>query len=184
MRPDQPDNASGAADVEVGRIVAPWGTRGELKVTPFTDNPRRFSPDSTVTLGGRNARVVRSRKTDKHLIVKLEGIDDRNAAEALRGELLTIRPGQAPTLDRERTYYYFQVIGMEVYDEGGDRLGEVAEILRTGGNDVYTVRDGCGQEVLVPAIADVVLDVDTERGRMTVRLLDGLQGSPTATSAG
>ena len=178
MRPEQPDNASGAADVEVGRIVAPWGTRGELKVTPFTDNPRRFSPGGAVTLRGYPTKVVRSRKSDRHVIVKLEGVDDRNAAETLRGELLTIRPEQAPTLDREKTYYYFQVIGMEVYDEEGARLGEIAEILRTGGNDVYTVRDVHGRELLIPAIADVVLDLDPKHNRMTVRLLDGLSTAP------
>ena len=169
MRPEQPENASGDDSVEVGRVVAPWGVRGELRVSPLTDNPGRFRPGGAVILRGRSARVMRSRKSNKHIIVKLEGVDDRNAAEALRGELLTITPGEAPPLDREGTYYYFQVIGMEVFDEGGDRLGEITEILRTGANDVYTVRDAHGHDVLLPAISDVVLDVDTKNGRMTVR---------------
>ncbi len=173
MRPDQPGHAPGDDSVEVGRIVAPWGVRGDLRVEPVTDNPKRYRPGSVLRLRGRPTKVVRSRESGRRLVVKLEGVDDRNAAEALRGELLTIRPEEAPPLG-DGAYYHFQIIGMGVFDERGSRLGEVTGILRTGGNDVYEVRDGEGREVLAPAIADVVLDVDTERGRMTVRLPEGL----------
>ena len=174
MSPEQPDNAAGDASVEVGRVLAPWGIRGELRIDPLTDNPSRFRPGSLLRLRGRPTKVARSRKSGRHLIAKLEGVDDRNAAEALRGEPLTISPEEAPPLSREGTYYHFQIIGIEVYDESGNCLGEVTEILRTGGNDVYTVRDSDGNEKLLPAIADVVLDVDIERGSMTVRVPDGL----------
>ena len=180
MRPEQPDNAAGAADVEVGRIVAPWGIQGDMRIDPLTDNPVRFQPGGLMRLRDRPARVIRSRKAGRYLIAKLEGVDDRNAAEALRGELLTITPDEAPPLDREGTYYHFQIVGIDVYDESGVCLGEVTDILTTGGNDVYSVRDCQGGEVLLPAIPDVVLDVDTERGRMTVHLLDGLSGAPQA----
>ncbi len=167
--------------MDVGRVVAPWGIRGELRVAPLTDFPGRFRPGSVLRLRGRPVKVTRSRKSGQHLVAKLDGIDDRNAAEALRGERLTISPEEAPPLDRERTYYHFQIIGIEVYDESLGRLGKVTEILPTGGNDVYAVRDGSGRETLLPAISDVVQEVDTERGRMIVRLPDGLQKAPTTT---
>ena len=174
MRPEQPYNAAGPASVVVGHVAAPWGILGELRIDPLTDNPERFLPGSVLCLRGRPTKIARSRKSGRLFIVKLDGVDDRNAAEALRGEPLTISPEEAPPLSREGTYYHFQIIGMEVFDESGDYLGEVAEILRTGGNDVYTVRDGDGREVLLPAIADVVLDVDTQEGKMTVRVPEGL----------
>ena len=72
------------------------------------------------------------------------------------------------------SYYHFQVIDMDVVSEDGEPMGKVAEILTTGSNDVYVVRDPSSKDVLVPAIADVVLSVDPDQNRMIVRLPDGL----------
>ena len=153
MRPEQPYNAAGPASVVVGHVAAPWGILGELRIDPLTDNPERFLPGSVLCLRGRPTKIARSRKSGRLFIVKLDGVDDRNAAEALRGEPLTISPEEAPPLSREGTYYHFQIIGMEVFDESGDSLGEVAEILRTGGkNDVlHGAGTATGVRSLLPA---------------------------------
>ena len=99
---------------------------------------------------------------------------DRNAAEALRGTLLTV-PEQSLAELPEDTFYHFQLLDMDVYSDEGEYLGQVAEIIETPGNDVYIVRKPNERDLLLPAIRDVVLDVDTDLARMTVHLMPGLR---------
>ena len=160
-------------DVVVGRIVGAWGLRGEVKVLPQTDNPDRLSEGSRVYLSNRPARIERSTRAKAGLRLKLDLADDRTQAEELRGLLLTVpRSDVAPLPDG--SYYHFQIIDMDVLSEDGEPLGRVAEILATGGNDVYVVRDSAGKDILIPAIAGVVLEVDPGQNRMVVRLPEGL----------
>lgn len=167
--PPVPDDA-----VTVGTIVAPSGIRGELKVAPLTDFPHRFAPGSTLYLDGRAARVVSARQHKRGVVVKLDLVNDRNHAESLRGSSLTIPADDLETLP-EGSYYHFQIIGIEVWSEDGERLGEVAEIIDTGGNDVYLVRSEGRKDLLVPSIESVVLKTDIPANRMTVRLPEGLR---------
>ena len=172
----QPYNINGDGDDEiiVGHIVAPWGVRGELKINPLTDVPNRFENGSSLRLRGHPVTVMESKRSGSHLVVKLAEVPDRNTAEGLRGEYLAVSSDEVPVLTRENTYYHFQIIGIQVRNENGDHLGEVNDILNTGSNDVYVVRDDVGHDLLVPAIGDVVLEVDTDHNNMTVRLLEGL----------
>lgn len=101
-------------------------------------------------------------------ILKFHGIDDRNAAEGLRGELLTVRIDEVAPLE-EGQYWEHEILGLSVVTSRGRRVGRVVEILRTGANDVYRVA-GEDQEILIPAIRSVVLEVDTDRGRLVVSL--------------
>lgn len=107
------------------------------------------------------------------MVLKLAGIETRSQAEALRGAPLAVRREQAVALPPE-TYFWYQIIGLEVVDLDGRQLGRVAEVLRTGSNDVYVVRSG-DRELLLPAIRDVVRAIDLDQGRMTVELLPGLE---------
>ena len=155
--------------VAVGRIIGAWGIRGHVKVTPLSDNPDRFARGSPLLLGRSTVRVVSSRRDKAHLVVRLDAVGDRTTAESLRGMHLAVpreEVGPAPP----GSYYHYQIIGMDVSMEDGSSLGQVVQILRTGSNDVYVVRDGQRNETLVPALADVLLEVDPERGRMVVRL--------------
>ena len=167
--PPAPDDA-----VTVGTIVAASGLRGELKVAPLTDFPRRFSPGSTLYLEGRAARVVSSRQHKRGVVVKLDLVNDRNHAESLRSTPLTIPADDLESLP-DGSYYHFQIIGIEVWSEDGERLGEVAEIIDTGVNDVYLVRSEGSKDLLVPSIESVVLEADIPANRMTVRLPEGLR---------
>ena len=160
-------------EVVVGRLVGAWGLRGEVKVQPHTDNPERLSVGSRVFLSGRPTTIERSTTTKAGLRLKLDLAGDRTQAEALRGSLLTIpRTEVAPLPDG--SYYHFQVIDMEVLSEEGQPMGKVAEILTTGSNDVYVVKAPGRKDVLVPAIADIVLKIDPDQNRMVVRLPEGL----------
>ena len=150
----------------VGWIAAPWGVRGDLKVQPLTDFPERFQRGAALWVRGRRIEVQRSRWSRGFVYLGLSGIDSRSAAEELRGTLLEVPESDLTPLP-EGQYYRFQVIGLEVRTPEGRSLGRVAEILSTGSNDVYVVRGG-PRELLVPAIEDVVKEVDIEGGRLVV----------------
>ena len=169
----QRSEPSNEDDVVVGRIKGPWGLRGDLKVEALTDFSARFSQGSLLYLDGQPVRVQRSREVKGDFVAKLDVVDDRTQAEALRGRLLTVPQHELNPLPKG-SYYHFQVVGMAVWSESGEYLGEVKEILPTrGANDVYLVGEG-RSELLVPAVDEVVLEVDPQENKMTVRLPEGL----------
>jgi 16S rRNA processing protein RimM len=159
----------------IGRILRPWGVRGELKVEILTEDPTRFQRLETVYVGPQFVphRLERARLHKGDLILKLAGCDDRNAAEELRDLLVNVAMEDALPLE-EGEYWVHQLLGLEVWTAEGEKLGLVREVLETGANDVYVVRDQSGREVLIPALKDVVLEIDLDAGRMLVELLEGL----------
>ena len=159
--------------VVVGRIRSAWGLRGDVGVEVLSDSPMRFAPGSVLRVKGKSARVERSRPGKRGLLVKLDVANDRAQAESLRGEELTVLPEQVEPLP-DGVYYHFQILDMRVLTEDEENLGTVSEIIVTGGNDVYVVHEDGRRDILIPAIPEVVLDVDVEAGTMLVRLPDGL----------
>ena len=160
--------------VLVGRVTGPWGIRGHLKVQPHTESAERFATGSRLHLDGTPATVVSSRPHRVGYVIRLDSVQDRTTAESLHGALLTVHEDDLAELP-EDVFYHFQLIDMDVVSEEGERLGRIAEILETPGNDVYLVRKPDCRDLLLPAIRDVVLDVDVESARVTVRLLPGLR---------
>ena len=158
----------------VGRIVGPHGIRGEIKVKILTDFPERFAPGSLLYLGEEDFQreVISSRPHRGMLLVKLSGLTDRTAVEGLRGKYLFIPREEAMPLEEDE-YYEDELVGLVVETMEGELLGELVEIMWTGANEVYIVQGPRG-EVLIPAIAQVVQDVDLETGVMRVALLPGL----------
>ena len=152
--------------LSIGVIRGAWGLRGEVRVGVITDFPERFSPGEKVYLDGRPMTVEASHLSGGDFILKLSGLSDCEEADGLKGRYLEIPRSQVAPLP-EGTYYQFQVLGLKVYTTEGDYLGEVVEIISTGSNDVYVVRDG-GKELLIPALEDVVKTVDLKEGRMVV----------------
>jgi 16S rRNA processing protein RimM len=159
--------------VAVGRVAAPRGVQGELKVEPLTDFSERFDPGQTLWAAGVRREVETSRRHRRQVLLKLSGIDSTHDAEALRGALLEIPASELAALE-DGQYYRFQILGMTVQDAGGHDLGTVVDIVHTGANDVYVVHGPQG-ELLIPAIDDVVRKVDVERRRMVVELMEGLR---------
>jgi 16S rRNA processing protein RimM len=120
--------------------------------------------------------VVRARvaphRGHAEVILQLDGVADRDAAEQLRGWLVQVPKTEAWKLPRGR-YYWHQIVGLRVLTTDGEEIGTVAEILETGANDVYVVK-GDGGERLIPAIKQVVTEIAPERGEMVVELLPGM----------
>ena len=166
MRPEE-------AEVIVGRVSGAWGLRGDLKIQLLTDFPSRFSPGSVVYLEGEPARVERSRPIRGGMLVKLDVVNDRTRAESLGGHFLSIPEREVGPLP-EGSYYHFQIIDARVWSDQGEYLGQVAEILTTGSNDVYVVKGSDRKELLIPALEGVILAVDLFQNRITVRLPEGL----------
>jgi 16S rRNA processing protein RimM len=172
--------ASGTAGDEllaVGLISRAHGVRGEVSVQPLSEVEARFQAGSVLLLGpaGQKPLTVKSARPHRHrLLVKFEEVGDREAAESLRGRVLLVRKQDAPPLSPDR-YWVHQVVGIEVVTESGRSLGKVREVLHNPANDVWLVED-CGREILIPALRDVVADVDPAARRAVIRETPGLLG--------
>jgi 16S rRNA processing protein RimM len=163
----------------VGQVLRPHGVRGEVRVKILTGYPERLEQHACFYLARpaspeavRRYPVEQLRLHQDVLLLKLGGCDDRNTADALRGMLVQIPAAEAVPLE-EGEYYLFQLVGMQVETEDGEHLGRVTQVLETGANDVYIVQGSRG-EMLLPAIEDVMVELDLESRRMVVRLTPGL----------
>jgi 16S rRNA processing protein RimM len=158
----------------VAQVTGAHGIRGELKCRVVTDFPsRRFRRGKTVVIGDNDHVIESARVQGMTVLLKLEDIGDRDTAAALRNQEILIRPEDAVALPKGQ-YYWHQVIGLRVEDATTrEPLGEVTDILETGANDVYVIRGGRG-EILVPAIKDVIKQIDPAAGLMLIEPLPGL----------
>ena len=169
----QRDVADATGRVAVGLINGPWGLRGHVKVTPYTSNEERFRPDSVLLLDGAPVRVLDVRRPKGYPCVKFEGYHDRTAAGALAGTIIEVDESDLPEL-QEGEHYVYDLVGLTVVTTDGDAIGRLHEVLHTAANDVYLVRRPGAADALVPAIADVVVEVDIAGGRMVIDPLPGL----------
>jgi 16S rRNA processing protein RimM len=158
----------------IGRVLKPWGYRGEIKIKILTDFPERFASLQTVFLGddAKIFSVEGARLHGNAARLKLKGIDSTEAAEKLRNQLVQIPTEEATPLPVGKVYLY-QLIGLRVRTMEGEPLGEIVDVLDTGANDVYVVRDG-SREILLPAIGQVVKEINLESREMVVELMEGL----------
>jgi 16S rRNA processing protein RimM len=163
--------------LEVGRIVKSHDFSGRLRALSYCESEKVLKSTEEVFLRQGSADPVpfklrEIRGSRKNLIVSFEGIDDDDAARGLVGsEILVPRDRFAKLPDDE--FYWWELIGLEVRTEEGRSLGRIESIFPTGGNDVYVCTGG-EREILIPAIGEVVRDIDKDKGRMIVRLLEGL----------
>jgi 16S rRNA processing protein RimM len=163
----------------VGQVLGAHGLHGELKVRVLTDDPLRFRRLQQVFLGLDDRTPVPwtvqgSRLHKGNVLLMLEGCNDRTTVETLRGYWVHVPLEEAIPLE-EGEYYEHQIVGLAVWTVAGEQLGTVAEIIFTGANEVYVVRDDSRSEILVPAIESVVLEVDLETGRILVELPEELR---------
>ncbi len=158
--------------ITIGQVVAPWGTKGKLKVAVATDFPQRFAPHSQIYVNRQPMTIAGTEWHKGKAIIKLDTIDSIEQAEKLRGQAVEIHHSQLQPLP-EGQYYHFQLIGLEVWTTQGELLGKVTQILTAESNDNYVVR-GAEGEILIPAIEDVVKSVDLDKGRITIEAIDGL----------
>ncbi|WP_019879497.1 ribosome maturation factor RimM [Succinispira mobilis] len=155
----------------IGKILAPHGVRGEVRIKPLTELPERFLTLLELNIEEYGQlKVEQARFHKQFVLVKLAGIEDMNAAEKLRGHNIVMDKADLGNLPEGR-YYAFEIEGLEVYDTENNFLGKIIEVLQTGSNDVYIVKNNEGKELLIPALKKVVKNIDLSEGKMLVSLL-------------
>ena len=165
----------GPVYLTVGFIRRPHGVHGEMIMDLHTDFPERMKRGRKVLVGEEHKPQTLDsvRPHQAGLLIKLKGIDTPEDAGRLRNQWVYIKSSEAAPLPEGKIYQY-ELFGFQVVDENDRMLGELVEILETGANNVYVVRDESGHELLLPAIPSVVLNVDPGRRLMRVHLLEGL----------
>ena len=162
---------------QIGIFTNTHGIRGEIKVFPTTDDPKRFKRLKKVILRTPKEEKeleVESVRFQKQLVLlKFKGIDNINEIERDKGAGLFVPRSEAVPLGKDE-YFIADLIGLKVITDEGEELGELSEVLQTGANDVYVVRQG-EKEWLLPAIADCVKEVDITGGQMVVHMMEGLR---------
>ena len=163
--------------LQVGIITSTHGVRGEVKVYPTTDDPRRFRRLKEVVLDtGKekmNLEIEGVKFFKQFVILKFKGLDNINDIEKYRQKSLYVTRKNAVRLQRDE-YFIADLIGLKVQDEDGKELGTVKDVIETGANDVYEVVMADGKSLLLPAIKQCILNVDVENGTMQVYVLEGL----------
>jgi 16S rRNA processing protein RimM len=157
----------------VGRIAKAHGIRGEVAIDVISDAPDRFAPGARVYAGERPLTVASSRSHQGRELVLFEEVPDRNAAEMLRGVELTIPFSDAREIDDAWSFYPHQLVGLAVVDEAGTTLGTMQRVDESPGGDLWVVRSD-GRDVLVPAVRDIVREVDLENKKIVLHPPDGL----------
>ena len=163
---------------EVGQIVNTFGIKGQLKVKPFTDDMERFEELKTVYICKKNEMKkveIEDVKYNKQcVLLKVKGIEDLTQAEKYKGLFLKIDRKDAKKIPKD-TYFIADILGLEVYTDEGELLGKVDDIFPTGANDVYVVKDELGKQILLPSIPEVLKEIDLEKGKVIVHLIEGLR---------
>lgn len=163
--------------ITIGKALKPWGLKGEVKVQPLTDFPERFSQIGRVYLVSPQGReiscTVRSVRYQGGVpVLLLEGYDAPEHAKAIVNWLIKVPEEEAVPL-QEGQYYWFELIGMVVLSEAGEKLGEITDIFRTGSNDVYVMTRG-SKDVYLPATKEIIRHVDRAARTMVIHVMDGL----------
>ena len=169
--------AAGLMLITIGKAVKPFGVKGEMKIEPMTDFPERFKDLRRVYLVSPSGKelvceVQSLRYAGEVPLLHFSGYDTPEKAKALNGWFLQVPEEEAVPLP-EGSYYRFELIGMEVVSEGGEKLGTITDVFETGSNDVYVVKHG-RKEVYIPATKEIVKQVDRKTKRMVIHLMDGL----------
>ena len=163
---------------QVGVISSTHGIRGEVKVFPTTDDVRRFKKNMEIILDtgkGNIALTVESVKFFKQFVIlKFKGIDNINDIEKYKTKSLYVTRANAVRL-RKDEYFIADLIDMDVWEDNGEKLGILKDVIETGANDVYIITLEDGKELLVPAIKECILEVDVEGRKMVIHVMEGLR---------
>lgn len=150
----------------MARVTGARGLRGAMRIEALTDWPEHLDPGELLFVEGeaQTRRVLSIEWGGRVPVVSIEGIDSREAAEALQGRYLEVEATELP----EGSYYWHQLEGLSVSDPSGAVLGTLTSVFRVGENEVYRIESADGAELLIPALRDVVRDIDLDARRMVV----------------
>lgn len=163
--------------ITVGKILAAHGIKGQVKIDVQSNNPLRFRRGHLLFVEKlqKQLKITAVQEHKSCLLLTLQGVDDRNQAEALAGSLLQVEESDLPKLP-EGEYYYYQIEGIKVFDaEQGMLIGEVEEVLDYTANDVFVIRREGKRPLLLPALKSTVNRLDIEGGKMFVIIPEGLE---------
>ncbi len=161
--------------IKVGKIVSAVGIRGEVKVYPYTDYPERFEELQGVFAEDDWMEIEKVRYQKNMAVIKFAGIDDRNAAEAVRDRFLTIEKKDLRPLGEDE-YFIFDLIGLKAQDQDGVLLGTVSDVIQNTAQDLYEITAENGEKYLIPAVREFVTDIDINHGIMKIKPIEGLLG--------
>ncbi len=162
--------------IEIGRVVNTHGIRGNLKIQPWCDDPEVFYDLEEIYIDDKRYEIENAGLHKTSVLLKVKGIDSINDAEPLKNKTAYVERSALGELP-EGTYYICDLMGLEVKTEDGEVLGVIDDIIKTGSNDVYVLKDETQkrkQPILIPVIDEVVKEVNIEAGYVTVKLLKGL----------
>ena len=163
--------------LEIGQIVNTFGIKGMVKVKPFTDNIERFSNLEKIYIKNKSGQTeykIQEVKYHKNMVlIKLEGINTPEQADLLRNSYLIVDRETEEPLEPGR-YYIVDMIGLDVFTDDNEYLGKLEDIYNTGSNDIYVVKNELGKQVLLPAIEDVIKNIDMDNKKVIVHLIPGL----------
>ena len=154
--------------IEAGEIVNTHGVRGEIKMLPWLDSPEDMRGFTRCRIGGKDYAIATCRVQNTCNLLKLEGVDTMEAAQALRGKTVTL---YREDMD-EDVIFAGDLIGMEVFSQG-EKIGELTQVLDYPGNQVYVVKGE--KEYMLPAVKEFILSTDLDGNRMEVKLLEGME---------
>ncbi len=160
--------------VKLGKITAPQGIKGEVRVYPYTDEQTRFSAVKELEIENVKSSIEKVRYDRNMVILKLSGVDDRNAAEALRGKELYLQRDMLWDIP-EDTYFVQDLLGMDVVTDDGRGVGKLLEVVQNTSQDIYVIGQEGGKSFMLPAVKEFVLNVDQDRRVMTVHLIEGME---------
>ena len=164
-------------EFQIGVITQTHGIKGEVKVFPTTDDVKRFKRLEKVTIDSGKKRFeaeIESVKFFKQFVIlKFKGFDTIEDIQPYKQAKLLVDREHAVRL-RKDEYFVADLIGTKVVSDEGTELGVMTDVIETGANDVYVVKNSEGEEILFPAIKDCVTEVDLENGVITLHVMDGL----------
>jgi 16S rRNA processing protein RimM len=164
-------------NLEIGQIVNIFGIKGFVKVTPFVDDISRFDDLKKVYI--KKQKILKELEVEEvkyhknMVLIKFKGIGKVEDAETLKNSYIEVDRENAIDLE-EGTYFIVDLIGLQVITDEGDSLGKLDDIFNTGSNDIYVVKDELGKQILLPAISEVIKEINLEENKIIVHLLEGL----------
>lgn len=156
--------------IVIGKIVAPHGVRGDIRIMPLTEKPEQFLDLDYLFLKDNRKLTIKNARFHKRMVlVTTEEINDMNTAELLRNQEVLINAEDLPELD-EGKFYVADLIGLPVYDEQGTKIGTFKDSLSTGSNDVYIISVPDAKDILLPALKIYVKEINLVEKRIVVTL--------------
>ena len=159
--------------IKIGKIVNAAGLKGEVKVYNYSAARERYESLACVYTCGGEHKIEKVRYVKGAVILKLSGIDDRDAAEAAKSSDVYISEADLPELS-EGEYFIRDLIGLTVIDHERGLVGSLCDVIQNNAQDLYEVEAPDGRKILIPAVEEFITCIDMEKKEMSVRLIDGL----------